>query len=89
VSCVFSVILAIVYLFYSNRMLALLVGYLLRLSWWDEGSDRSWVSLGTSCLFMTCGNLGDSVHGRIVPGVTSGRTGYDQRFEVSFKQPVV
>lgn len=49
VSCAGSVLLAIAYLFYSNRLLAMIIGYFLHLNWWNEGSDRAWVSLGMAC----------------------------------------
>lgn len=73
------------YLFFSNRILAFLVGYFLHLNWWNEGSDRAWVSLGTACSSMKdIESLGDGVHYRIFPDITSGGKGYDQGFEVLF-----
>lgn len=45
-SCLLTLLLAVAYLFYSNRLLALLIEYVLRISWWTESQDRVWISLG-------------------------------------------
>ncbi|KAF8577934.1 hypothetical protein K439DRAFT_1363574, partial [Ramaria rubella] len=57
VSCAFSLLLAITYLFYANRLLALLIGYILRLNWWNDGCEKAWVSLESFQISLLAGRI--------------------------------
>lgn len=81
--------LAIGYLFYFNRLLALLIGYAIRLTWWDEEGGGAWVSLGTrvTCSHRYC-NI-SCLWSRDVSIIASLRENYDQGFQVSWELSVV
>ena len=50
ITCVFTVILLLLYLFYWNRVLALGISILLRIAFWNQAESSIWLDIGMHAL---------------------------------------
>lgn len=46
VTCVCVLIASVFYIFYFNRLVAAVIGLLLRIKYWNKGESSTWVQIG-------------------------------------------
>ncbi|KZT72059.1 hypothetical protein DAEQUDRAFT_664662 [Daedalea quercina L-15889] len=57
ITCVFTVILLLLYLFYWNRVLALVISIVLRIAYWNQAESSIWLDIGSIQLSLIAGRI--------------------------------
>lgn len=87
IACICIVIAIIVYLFYLNRLMAFLFGFIIRLSWWNQGGSSIWLEIGDLRLFSRSSRHRADIRHRLNPLLSAERTDSPSRCSVLLKQP--
>ncbi|KAH7913899.1 hypothetical protein BJ138DRAFT_527505 [Hygrophoropsis aurantiaca] len=57
VSCICVLVVAILYTFYWNRFVALLIGLVLRVKYWNQGGSSIWIQIGSIHFSILAGRI--------------------------------